>query len=106
MEERPEIDGRHAQRHHGQQHREQGCAVFLAHLRQADTGRHQQNGREHQRPVPRLVVAQQVKGGKIVEGRSIHLDGNGDRLRHKIPSFLVIVPYYFPTIKDDIAQIP
>ena len=83
VEERPEIDGRHAQRHHGQHHREQGCAVFLAHLRQADTGRHQQNGRERQRPVPRLAVAQQVKGGKIVEGCSIHLDGNGDRLRHK-----------------------
>ena len=57
VEERPEVDGRHAQRHHGQHHREQGCAVFLSHLRQADTGRHQQNGREHQRPVPRLVVA-------------------------------------------------
>ena len=83
VEERPEIDGRNAQRHHGQHHREQGCAVFLAHLRQAEAGRHQQNGRERQRPVPRLAVAQQVEGGKIVEGCSIHLDGNGDRLRHK-----------------------
>ena len=29
--------------------------------------------------VPRVYI----EGGKIVEGCSIHLDGNGDRLRHK-----------------------
>ena len=28
MENVQKYDGRHAQRHHGQHHREQGCAVF------------------------------------------------------------------------------
>ena len=106
MEEGPEVDGGHAQSHDGKHHREQGRAVFLPHLREADPGRCQQDGREGQRAVPRLAVAQQVEGGEIVEGCSVHLDGNRDRLRHKISSFLVIVPYYFPTIKDDIAQMP
>ncbi len=81
-EEGVEVHGREPQRHYGQHHSQQGGTFPHAHLRQADTGKHQQDGRKGQRAPPALLVAEQVEGAELVERCGVHGDGNADGLRH------------------------
>ena len=81
-EEGVEVHGREPQRHYGQHHSQQGGTFPHAHLRQADTGKHQQDGRKGQRAPPALLVAEQVEGAELMERCGVHGDGNADGLRH------------------------
>ena len=79
-----EVYGGQTDGYDGQHGGQQPGTLPLADLAQADGGTHQQNGGEHRRTLPALVVAQQVKRCKIVKAFFIHLNGNANILGHKV----------------------
>ena len=79
-----EVYGGQTDGYDGQHGGQQPGTLPLADLAQADAGTHQQNGGEHRRTLPALVVAQQVKRCKIVKAFFVHLNGNANILGHKV----------------------